>query len=184
MTTKQSDAFSDCRGDLFDRLCRRRLPSSPQRTDGRLIPTRTRRSASSALLGVVLASALTACATSAPSTERAACLNYESSREVNESSSIVLLLVGVTNPEAFRSATPRELLSDSPPGTEGESRSIVVTPGESGSEQVMIERLSKRLGVIADYRNRTGSSKIAVDLPIRCYWPKPSVNLMRDTIDD
>lgn len=124
------------------------------------------------------------CATKPPSNERAACLNYQSSSEVNDSSSIVLILVGVTNAEAFRAATPRQLLSESPPGTEGKSRTIVVTPGESGSERVMIERLASRLGVIADYRNRTSTSKIAVDLPIRCHWPRPGIELMKDTLDD
>ena len=124
------------------------------------------------------------CASGPPSAERAACFKFRSSSEVNDSSSIVLLVVGVTNPERFRAATARELLSANPPGTEGESKTIVVTPGEAGVERVMIERLSKRLGVIADYRNRSTKSRIATDLPIRCHWPKPSIDLMRDTIDD
>lgn len=133
------------------------------------------------LLLFVLVASASGCAT--PSGERAACFNYRSSGEVNDASSIVLILVGVTNPDAFRSASHSALLSANPPGTEGKSTTIVVTPGETGSKRVMIERLSDRLGVIADYRNRSTKSKIATDLPIRC-WLRPSVDLLRDTIKD
>lgn len=150
--------------------------------------TRRRRPRSSSFLfllsAVACSTAFAACASRPPSAEKAACLDFRTSSGVNDSSSIVLILVGVTNPEAFRAASPRELLSPNPPGTEGESTTIVATPGEVGSERVLVDHLSKRLGVIADYRNRTSASRIAVDLPIRCHWPKPRIDLLEDTIDE
>lgn len=141
----------------------------------------------SSLVSLSLAIALVAlggCAGRPPSTEKAACLEFRTSTEVNGGTSIVLILVGVTNPAAFRAASNRELLSDNPPGTEGEPTQIVATRGEVGREEILIDHLSKRLGVIADYRNATANSRIATDLPIRCYWPTPRVDLLKDTIDE
>ncbi len=135
-------------------------------------------------LALALLLSLGGCASPSSNPDRRACLQFEASSQVNDGSSIVLNLIGVTNPEQFRAAKPFELFSANPPGTEGNRERVVVTPGDSGSVEVRIERLSKRLGIIADYRNRTNDTKVATDVRISCWWPKPKIKLLRNSLDE